>query len=260
MNKYMNPNEFGSVPTGSSNNAPANNPSNQGSPAGQANDGGQTDYKALYEELEKKFGAQGNEVGEYRSFFNNIAPLLDKLDQSPEIVQAILDGKIDKQLAQAVSEGKVNITDAATVSQAAVEVKKDLGKDYKGTSPEEVARLIEEKVNEVRREIEESSDLKGFEERSQKFIENTPDFIDHADKIDKWLDEHDVTDIEVAYYAVKGQLSEDAAKKAADRNATERAKEVFSNAQGGGVTSQFAPDGSRLVDNLIAGRHNPNVF
>lgn len=255
-----NPNEFGSVSTGSPTNAPAFNSNNQGSPAGQAQDGGQTDYKVLYEELEKKFGVQGNEVGEYRSFFNNIAPLLDKLDQSPEIVQAILDGKIDKNLAQAAYEGKINITDAATVSQAAAEVKQDLGKDYKGTSPEEVTKLIEQKVNEVRRELEESAELKDFETRSQRFIENTPDFVEHADKIDKWLDEHDVTDIEIAYYAVKGQMSESAAKKAADIAANERAKEFVSNAGGGGVNAQYSPDGSRLVDNLIAGRHNPNVF
>lgn len=255
-----NPNEFGSVPAGSPTNAPAFNSNNQGSPAGQAQEGGQTDYKALYEELEKKFGAQGNEVGEYRSFFNNIAPLLDKLDQSPEIVQAILDGKIDKKLAQAAYEGKINIADAAAVSQAATEVKQDLGKDYKGTSPEEVAKLIEQKVNEVRRELEESAELKEFEARSQKFIESTPDFVEHADKIDKWLDEHNVTDIEIAYYAVKGQMSESAAKKAADIAAAERSKEFVSNAAGGGVSAQYAPDGSRMVDNLIAGRHNPNVF
>lgn len=260
MNIMINPNEFGSVPTGSPTNAPAINSSNQGSPAGQAQDGGQTDYKALYEELEKKLGTQGNEIGEYRSFFNNISPLLDKLDQSPELVQAILDGKIDKQLAQAVYEGKINISDAAVVSQAATEVKADLGKEYKGTSPEEISKLVEQKVNEVRRELEESAELKDFETRSQKFIENTPDFVDHADKIDKWLDTHDVMDIEIAYYAVKGQMSEAAAKKAADIAAIDRAKEFVSNAAGGGVSAQYSPDGSRLVDNLIAGRHNPNVF
>lgn len=255
-----NTNGFGSVETGSSNNAPAFNSSNQGSPAGQANEGGQIDYKAAYEELEKKFGAQGNEVGEYRSFFNNIAPLLDKLDQSPEIVQAILDGKIDKQLAQAAYEGKINITDAAVVSQASEEVKKDLGKDYKATSAEEVEKLIEQKVNQVRRELEESSDLRSFEERAQKFIESTPDFVDHADKIDKWLDEHDITDIETAYYAVKGQMSVKEAKNAADRAASDRAKEMVLNAGGGGVQNQFSPDGSRLVDNLIAPRSSANIF
>lgn len=255
-----NTNNFGSAEAGSSNNAPAFNTSNQGSPAGQANEGRQTDYKTAYEELERKLGAQGNEIGEYRTFFNNIAPLLDKLDQSPEIVQAILDGKIDKQLAQAAYEGKINITDAAAVSQASEEVKKDLGKDYKATSAEEVERLIEQKVGEVRRELEESSDLRSFEERAQKFIEETPDFVEHADKIDKWLDEHDITDIETAYYAVKGQMSVREAKSAADRAATDRAKEMLSNASGGGVSAQYQQDGSRIVDNLIAPRSNANIF
>lgn len=256
----INPNEFGSVPTGSPTNAPAFNSNNQDGPAGQAQSGGQNDYKALYEELEKKLGGQGQELGEYRTFFTNIAPLLEKLDESPEIVQAILDGKIDKTLAQAAYDGKISITDAAAVSQAAGEVKADLGKDYKGTSPEDVTKLIEQKMKEMRRELDESSDLKSFEERSQKFIENTPDFIDHADKIDKWLDEHDVTDIAIAYYAVKGELSEAAAKKAAERAATDRAKEMFSNAAGGSATAQYAPDGSNIIDKLVAGRSNANIF
>lgn len=251
----ISPNNVGSVNPGSSTNSPVTTPNNSGAQTGELGNVGKN-----YEELEKKLGTMGQELGEYRTFFNNIAPLLDKLDQSPELVQAILDGKIDKSLAQAVYEGKVNVSDAAVVSQAAEQVKKDLGKNYQGTSTEEVTKLIEEKVNEVRKEFEESASLKDFEEKSQKFISETPDFVEYAEKIDKWLDEHDVTDVEVAYWAVKGKLSQEAATKKAEEDAVERAKETLLNAGGGGVTSRYAPDGSPIIDKLISGRPNPNIF
>lgn len=255
----INPNEFGSGTPGSSN-APAVDPNNPGGAAGQANGGASQDYEAQYKELESKLGAQGQELGEYRTFFKNIAPLLDKLDQSPELVQAILDGKVDKNLAQAVYDGKVSISDAAAVSQAATEVKKDLGQGYQGLSAEEVTKLIEKKAEEIRKDFEEKADLSSFEDRSQKFIASKPDFVNYAEQIDKWLDEHDVADVEVAYWAVKGKLSEDAATKKADDEAVERQKEVVMNAAGGGVTARYAPDGTAIIDKLIAGRSNPNVF
>ena len=68
------------------------------------------------------------------------------------------------------------------------------------------------------------------------------------------------SDIEVAYYAVKGQMSEGKAQKAAELAAAERAKDMLSNASGGGPTSQFSTDGSPIVDKLIAGRSNANSF
>ena len=252
------PNNAGSANTGSPANSPVVTPNNPNSSGAQTGELGNVSKN--YEELEKKLGTMGQELGEYRTFFNNIAPLLDKLDQSPELVQAILDGKIDKSLAQAVYDGKVNISDAAAVSQAAEQVKKDLGKNYQGTSPEEITKMIEQKVNEVRKEFEESANLKDFETRTQKFIENTPDFVEYSEKIDKWLDEHDVTDIEIAYWAVKGKLSQEAATKKAEEDASERVKETLMNASGGGVTSRYAPDGTPIIDKLIAGRPNPNIF
>ena len=68
-------------------------------------------------------------MGEYRQFFQNIAPLLDKLDQAPELVQAIIDGKVDKDIANAVIEGRVDVRDAAIVQQAADTVKEKMGTD-----------------------------------------------------------------------------------------------------------------------------------
>lgn len=81
-----------------------------------------------HKELESLVGRQGQELGEFRKFFADIAPLLDKLDKSPEIVQAIIDGNITGDLAKAAMEGKVSIEDAKVVSKAHEEVKKDLGK------------------------------------------------------------------------------------------------------------------------------------
>lgn len=259
MNTNIVPND-GSATAGSPN-VPAATP-NQGAPAGQTvTTGGAIDKAKAYDELEARLGAQGKELGEYRQFFQNIAPLLDKLDQSPEMVQAIIDGKLDKDIAKAVMEGRVDIRDAAVVQTAHDQVKTKMGdKAYEAASPEVISKLVEEKVDKLRKEFEEKSELDKFQEYTQKFIDNTPDFKDYADEIDKWLDEHDVTDIEVAYYAVKGQMSEAAAKKAAETANAERQKEMVLNAGGGGQTAQYAADGSAMVDKLISGRPNPNSF
>ena len=107
-----NPIKPGSAPAAGSPIVPA--PGQPGAPAGQTNTtGGATGDTKNYDELVARFGTQGQELGEYRQFFQNIAPLLDKLDQAPELVQAIIDGKVDKNIAQAVMEGRVDVRDAA---------------------------------------------------------------------------------------------------------------------------------------------------
>jgi len=234
---------------------------NQGASAGQTDvTGGAVDKKA-YEDLQSRLGTQGQELGEYRQFFQNIAPLLDKLDQAPELVQAIVDGKVNKDLAKAVLENRVDVRDAVVVQQAHDQVKTKLGDEaYKAASPEEINKMVETQVSKFRREFEEKADLQSFQEYTQKFIEKTPDFQEHAEEIDKWLDSHDVTDIEVAYYAVKGKMSEEAAKKAAEAAAADRAKDVVANAAGGGQSATAKTDNKNLVDALISGRPNPNSF
>jgi hypothetical protein len=156
---------------------PAPNP-NQISPAGEANKtGGEKGETDAYKELETRFGSQGQELGEYRTFFQNIAPLLDKLDQAPELVQAIIDGKVDADIAKAVMEGRVDVKDAAIVQQANENVKEKLGeKKYDLATPESITKLVETEVSKVRKEFEEKADLQSFEEYSQKFIEKTADF------------------------------------------------------------------------------------
>lgn len=237
------------------------NPGSTGSTPDAANTAGQVqnvDWESQYKELETKFGTQGRELGEHREFLTSIAPLLDRLEKSPELVQAILDGKIDANLAKAALEGKLTQAEATAATAAHAEVAADLGTAYQATSPEEIAKLVEAKVTEKLRTIEESNDIREFERKTNEFIEKTADFATYADEIDKWLDEHDVTDIEIAYYAVKGKMSENDAKKAADEAAAEAAKNVVLNAAGGGVQAQFTPDGTPIVDKLISGRPNPN--
>lgn len=235
-----------------------------GSPSmnGSAAAGSSVDWEKMYKELETKIGTQGQELGEYRTFFQNVAPVLDKLEQNPSMVQAIIDGKIDENLAKAVFEGRVNISDAQVVAQAHTEVKTALGtKEYNAMTPEDITKLVEQKTNEIRKEFSERTEEASFIEKTNKFIEKTSDFADYAGEIDKWLDTHDVTDIEVAYYAVKGQMSESQAKKTADQIAAEREKELALNASGGGTRAQYSgEEGRAIIDSLVAARSNPNSF
>lgn len=218
--------------------------------------------KAQYDELFTRFGQMGNEMGEYRQFFDDITPLLEKLDNSPEIAKAILDEKFDTALATAILEGRVSVGDAAVVQAAVSTVQKDLGKKaYGAASAEDVAKLVEKEVAKVKLELDQRDELRSFTQGTNDFIANTPDFTEHGDEISNWLDNHvDVTDVETAYYAVKGKLSEsDAGKKAAAAQA-EAAKEMAQNAGGGGGVATHIRRDSSLVDQLIGGRPNPNVF
>ena len=236
-------------------------PTTNNSLAGETNQTGSENISKAYEELQVRFGTQGQELGEYREFIKNITPILDQLDKSPELVQAITDGKISQDIVTAIIEGRVDVRDAAIVQQAHDDVKEKLGdKKYDLATPEAITKLVETQVDKVRKEFEEKAELKTFQDYTQNFIEHTADFQQYAEEIDKWLDTHDVSDIEIAYYAVKGKMSEANAKVVSDALAAERSKELMINAQGGGLTSQFTSDGRPVVDLLIAGRPSPNSF
>ena len=257
----------GSVTTGSPIAEGTPNPNSFGATTGQVPEEKTTAQidPTQHKELEQLVGRQGQELGEYRKFFTDIAPLLDKLDKSPEIVQAIIDGNITGDLAKAAMEGKVSISDAQIVTKAHEEVKKDLGKEgYKGASPDEVAKLVEEKAKEIKDEFEgklkERDELTAFESSVNDFIARTSDFSKYASEIDKWLDEHDVTDIAVAYYAVKGELSEKEAKKQADIDKAEAEKNLALNLGGGTGNATRIRGDQNVVDTLIAGKTNPNIF
>jgi len=245
--------------------AEAGSPGSQADPkAGQSAQ--ETVEKSAYEELEKKLGTQGSELGEYRTFFQNISPLLDKLDASPELVESILNDKVNPDLVKAVAEGRVEIKDAAAVSKAHEEVKKELGKeDYAKSSPEQIEKMISEKLEGVTKEFEkklsDSDELKRFEDQVATFISSTSDFPDYAERVEKWLDNHpEQDDIEVAYHAVKGESLAYEAKKKEDEDAGEAAKEVAANAGGGGSQASGSIKNKKLVDELIQGKVDPNAL
>lgn len=247
---------------GSANTVPAIDPNNPGgAAAGQTGipQGGAAEVvpKSEYDQLFARLGAQGNELGQYKSFFESVTPLFNKLDNEPELVQAIVDGVITGELAKAVLAGKVQIGDANAVAQAAAIVQGN--PDNQGKSASDVEKLIEEKAQALRKEFEEKSELQNFERNTQKFIESTPDFADHAAEIAKWLDAHDsVNDVQIAYWAVKGQMSEAAAKKAAESASGERARDIVANAAGGSSPASFNQGSQNIVDQLIGGRPDPN--
>jgi DNA-binding ferritin-like protein (Dps family) len=227
--------------------------------SGQSTDNNATNYEEAYKELESKMGKMGTELGEYRTFFQNISPVLEKLDANPEVVQAIVDGKLDSQLAKAVLEGRVTIGDAQIVTEANKAVQKEVSKTGESLSSKDIEALVEKKAIEIRRELEEKEEMSSFQEKTEKFIESTPDFLDYADAVNTWIDEHDITDIEVAYWAVKGKLSDAEAKKLASTVEAEKAKEYALNAQGGGVISNKTPEGQSVIDSLIGGHTNPLI-
>lgn len=261
-------NEFdGSVEAGSPITNTVPNPNEIGKPsAGGEGETGKKEVSATqYKELESLVGKQGEELGEFRKFFSDIAPILDKLDKSPDLVQAIIDGNVTGDLAKAAIEGKVKIEDAEIVTKAHEEVKKDLGKEaYKGASSEEVSKLVEEKAAEIKKDLDsklrDRDELTAFESSVSDFVSKTPDFAKYAGDIDKWLDKHDVTDIRVAYYAVKGELSEKEATKQAEIDKAEESKNLALNASGGRGVRTYVKGDQNIVDSLIAGKANPNIF
>lgn len=226
--------------------------------------------KSQYDELESKIGEQGNELGQYREFYSQISPILDKLDAQPELVKAIMDDKIDASLAKAVLDGKVSIKEAETVTKAHVEVKKDLGtQQYNAISPEEIERLVDKKVAEITKPITDRVDsklddaekLRTYENSINEFINSTPDFPEYADKISKWfIANPDQDDIRIAYDVIKGRAIQEQFAKTQTKAEAEAAKEMALNAGGGmGMGSGTISD-KNTIDNLISDISNPNSF
>jgi hypothetical protein len=226
--------------------------------------------KTQYEALETKLGEQGNELGDYRQWFEKMSPLLDKLQDQPELVQAILDGNIDSKLAEAVLAGQVKIGDAKEVVEAHKEVKKELGKEeYEKASDEKIEKLIEEKIKfhlaetekHLKSNIGEIEDKREFEDKTNEFIAKTSDFADHAKEIETWLNDHpDQYDIEIAYHAVKGKSLTQKAQKDLEVKNAEELKNLASNAGGGYSQGNKIIEDKNIVDQLINNRSNPNVL
>lgn len=226
--------------------------------------------KTQYKEAEKKISEQGEELGNNRKFLKEISPLLDKLRDKPEIIEAIVDGKIDATLAQAAIDGKISISDANEVNQAHKEVKKDLGKkEYEKTSSEEIEKMVADRVETALSEktkklegmITKSDSRREYEDKVNVFIKNTSDYGKYANDINAWLEKHpEQYDISIAYEAVKGKEVINKASKEEEIKAAEAAKELAGNASGGSSQGGKVSEDKDLADQLIAGKGNPNNF
>ena len=226
--------------------------------------------KKQYTELEKKLGIQGEEVGEYRKYLDEVRPLLEKLSDQPELVQAILDGKVNTDLVKSVSEGKVPISEAETVSKAHTDVKKELGKkEYTKSTPEEIEKLVSERIStevekvkkDMKKDLNEVEVMREFENKVNDFIARTPDFPEYATAIQEWFDNHpEQTDVEIAYNVVRGQTLEKKVKEDAEKAKVDAAKEVVANAGGGQSRSSSIIKDKNLADELVSSRRNPNTF
>lgn len=219
--------------------------------------------KEQYEELGVKLGTQGEELGRLREFAKQVTPFLDALRGKDDVARAIMSGSLDNELAKAIVDGKISLKDAKAVSKSA-HVAATKAMSEQGFTKEDIERLVDQKVTETKRELEQKvtnvEDLRAFEDRTNRFIESTNDFPDYAREIDQWLEAHpDQSDIEVAYYAVKGRTVTAAAAKEAEKQAAEQAKRVAANAGGGSSQGGRLPDGTSLIDSLISSIGNPNA-
>lgn len=256
----------GSTPTVPA--AGAGQTDNSAAAGAQAGQQGQVNPAQNYAELEKKLGEQGTELGQYRDFIKQVTPILTKIDANPELIQAIMDDKLDTKLVSAILAGKVKVEEAQQVAAAHEQVKTEMGNQaYQNANPADIEKAILDKIvpqvtSQIEQKFKTADEIKEFEASVQSFISNTPDFADFSDKISVWLSEHpDQDDIEVAYAAVKGiELSKKFAAEG-DVAAAEAAKQAALNAAGGQTPSGGQVNPQRNpIDDLIGGPSNPNSF
>jgi len=228
--------------------------------------------KEKYEEFEKKLGEQGKELGDWRDFYGEVSPLLDKLQERPDIVEAIMDDKISADMANAIADGKFTIKDATEVKEAHDEVKKELGKkEYSRATPEDIEKLVSEKVEagikeglkknseEVNEKLTNAEEKAEFMKSVEEFVKTTEDFGTYADDINDWFEEHpDQYDVEIAYNAVKGRALSFEAAKSEEVKRAEAQKDLAANAAGGASQGKNIVKDEALVDQLIASAGNPN--
>jgi len=266
------------------NNSGAGEPKEGAAQSNEQSDGGEKtpvidpkeyeDIKTQREELEKKLGEQGSELGDLRTFIRNIEPVLDNLEKQPELLQALVDGKIDPQVAKSVLEGKLDADDAQKVTEAHDKVKKDMGDEkYEKADPKEVEAKVrgelseefDKKITSVKEELQktlnDSNQLRDFKQDVDNFIENTKDFEDYAEGIAKWLEENpDQDDIKIAYKTVKADAILEKQKTDDDTKKAEAAKDVAANAAGGVSQNAAVIDDKDVIDNLVSGNPTPNQF
>ena len=223
--------------------------------------------KKQIDNLEKKLGEQGQELGKYRNFFQDVQPLLKKLDGQPDLVQAILDGDIDADVAQKVADGDISLDQGKAESTNNAQNDNNNGDENQTStqslSPEQVEKIVEDRTSQVRQEVEEkltkAERERQFEREIQDFMEQTPDFDKYANDIANFLNEHEeIENIEVAYNAVKGMKLEEERQEQAKQGKKQAAKDRAMNATGGRSQGKKAVKDSNMLDDLIAPTSNPN--
>ncbi len=258
-------------------------PGEGGTPSA-SDDGAKQDFnpadfvpKGQYEELSTKIGEQGQELGDFRNFFQEVSPLLEKLQARPDLVEAIMEDKITSETATAIADGKFSLGDATEVKQAQEAVKKDLGvKKFAKTDPKDVEALIDKKLSEHTKEVEEkvkkasddvsqtltkAEEKQNFMKNVEAFIANTPDFQEHAEAINKYFqDNPDQYDVETVYYAVKGRSEAARVAKEAEKAGVVGAKGLAANAAGGGSQGGDVINDEGVIDSLVSPKGNPNIL
>lgn len=201
------------------------------------------DYDTLlknYKDLESKMSEQGNELGEYRKFVNEAYPILEKLGDSPELLEAIREGKIDDTTVKQILSGTVTSQEGQQIVQAATKEANKEGKSQNMTE-EQIDALVNTKAQEALKAVDQRiSDLReeqDFKTRVDEFVSKTPDLKECIGEVQQWLEDHNSEDLEVAYYAVKGQISEREARKKVEAEFAENAKGLAANAAGGSGSS-----------------------
>lgn len=245
------------------------NDANAGKPGDASNNEGkqETVSKQQYDELFSKMGEHTEELGNLRKIaeeYESITPFLEKVNQNEPLIKAILDDKLsDPNLIKAIVEGTVSITDAKKIEKANEKVKEELGKkEYEKSTPEQISKMIEEKLEEklsATKELEkkissmeEERILEKYEMRTQKFIDSHKDFAEYATDINKYMEDNNILDVNVAYDAVVGKKLQEKMAVDAESRAKEEAKEMASNMGGGGSMRGKTISDKKLVDELIA--------
>lgn len=238
--------------------SPNSGPSNGQPPSGFVSE-------EQYKGLERKLGEMGNKLGEFNQWLEGAKPVLDVLDANPELVQAIVDGKVTSEMAKAALEGRLTVAEARAIDKATEDVKKDVGKTaFSSLTPEQVERLVEEKLATVKTAVEdrftEAEKMREFEKGTEEFIASKPDFAKYAKQISEWLDKHDVADVSVAYYAVKGATLDAMSAEEARKAEAEASKAAAMNAMGLGSPRAGAISDPDIIDQFIMPSRSANMF
>lgn len=194
---------------------------------------GMKDYKpegkeSSYLELEQKLTAQGQELGEYRKFTEEVAPLLKVLQEDKDLF-----GQVVGRLG-----GNAETQEEPAQAMPAP------------TSADDVMQTVEQRI----RSFEEQQT---FERKVEKFIETHPDFRSKLPKIMEVIDRHEIhDDIELAY---KIANYEDMERKLSLQNGAKDTAVENATSVGGGASPATGdlPAKDDFWD-LLAPPQNPN--